>query len=88
MTDTTQKTPLEEHMHREMVRMLVMKQIFCPRNNTVLDVRTCVVFVDSDGDPRAVMSQSGYAELEPEQIETLKGMGIVVDEATVKPAEK
>lgn len=85
MTSTT-KSPLEQHMHEQLVRMLVQRAIFCPRTNAVLDVRTCVVFVDSDGDPRAVMSQAGYQDLitEPDRIERLREMGLVVDESTVK----
>jgi hypothetical protein len=79
--------PLEERMRKELVTYMVQRKIFCPVTNEVLDVRTCVVFLDDDGDPADVVSQAGYQHLKeyaPDKLETLKGMGYTVDESTVK----
>ena len=51
---------IEKKMRQELVRYLVQKTIFCPWKGTVLDMRTCVVMVDTDGDPAAVMSQEAW----------------------------
>ena len=52
-------------MLREMaVRHRVAKTISCPVTGTLLDVRTCVVVYDSDGDPAVVLSQAGYLILQ------------------------
>lgn len=76
---------LETHMRRQMVTMLVQRAIFCPNTGQVLDVRTCVVLVDTDGDPAYVLSQDGWRNLVAEGMEaTLAEKGITVDPATVK----
>lgn len=54
---------IENILRQELVKYLVQKHIFCPISNVVLDVRTCVVVLDSDGDPALVMSPKGYREL-------------------------
>ena len=54
---------IENILRQELVKYLVQKHIFCPINGVVLDVRTCVVVLDSDGDPALVMSPAGYREL-------------------------
>jgi hypothetical protein len=76
---------LQETVHREMVRHLVSKAITCPLTGAVLDVRSCVVLVDSDGDPVYVMSQTAWTLLTPEQVAALQAKGFVVDPATVRP---
>jgi len=54
---------IEDAVRRNMVRFLVQKAIFCPWSGEVLDYRTCVVMVDTDGDPVAVMSQSAWTQI-------------------------
>lgn len=78
---------LEERMRAELVRALVGRAIWCPVSQEVLDIRTCVVIADADGDPAVVLSQAGYATLvqdHPERIESLTDRGFKVDQATVK----
>lgn len=76
---------LEEHMRAQMVLGMVQRIIFCPNTGEVLDVRTCVVLVDKDGDPAYVLSQQGWKNLVNEgKVEWLKEHGITVDESTVK----
>lgn len=87
MAETT--NPLERMMRNELIKYLVQRKIFCPATKEVLDVRTCVVFLDKDGDPADVVSQAGWRLLRdehPEKVEQLKGMGYFVDETTVKEA--
>jgi hypothetical protein len=76
---------IEDHVRRELVRFLVQKTIFCPRTEVVLDIRTCVVILDSDGDPAFVMSQKGWAEIDadPAQVGWLADKGYAVDRDTV-----
>jgi len=55
---------LKDMIYKEWILGMVQKQIFCPINdNYVLDIRTCVVVLDPDGDPTMVMSPEGWAEL-------------------------
>lgn len=54
---------LESHFRKQMVLMLVQKHIFCPFSADVLDVDTCVVVLDSDGDPCRVMSPRAYTAI-------------------------
>jgi len=75
---------LQEIVHAEHVRYLVSRTITCPRTGEVLDVRTCVVLLDSDGDPLAVLSQAGWAELDADDVAHLARRGWTVDPATVK----
>lgn len=78
--------PLVEKMHRELVKYLVGKAITCPRSGAVLDYRTCVVFLDTDGDPTAVMSPDGYADMivtQPDTLPWLSEKGITPDPNTV-----
>ena len=51
---------LQTHVRRGWVKGLVQQRIFCPISQDVLDVRTCVVVLDEDDDPVAVMSPTGY----------------------------
>ena len=82
---------LQDTVRRNMVKFLVSKAITCPRTGEVLDARTAVVFVDSDGDPAAVMSQDGYTEFANEATAVgtspdarLAHLGLTVDPLTVK----
>lgn len=54
---------IENILRQNFVKYLVQKAIFCPISGDVLDVRTCVVVLDSDGDPSAVFSPRGYRQL-------------------------
>lgn len=45
-------------MHRQMVKALVQRNIFCPVTGEVLDMDTCTVILDSDGDPAMVFAPS------------------------------
>jgi hypothetical protein len=57
---------LIEHLHKGMILGLVQKHIFCPFSEQfegvtrILDVRTCVVVLDRDGDPSAVMAPEAW----------------------------
>lgn len=52
--------PLEDQMRKALLRSIVQRQIFCQLTGDLLDIRTCVVVLDSDGDPTAVFSPKGY----------------------------
>lgn len=84
---TTQPSfDLAAQFRAQLTRALVQRAIFCPVNGAVLDVRDCVVFVDRDGDPAAVVSPTGYQQLvdqNPERLETLAKTGITVDQTTI-----
>jgi hypothetical protein len=54
---------IETQVRKEWVRGLVQKAIFCPFGGEVLDVRTCVVVLDADNDPRMVISPQTYRRL-------------------------
>lgn len=43
-------------LERNLVRYLVQRTIFCPVSGDVLDVRSCAVIRDDDGDPVYVIS--------------------------------
>jgi hypothetical protein len=78
-------SPLVQHARRQLVRALVMRAIYCPRTGVVLDMRTCVVLNDRDGDPGIVLSQEGWATLPEEKRRILAEQhGLTVDESTVK----
>jgi hypothetical protein len=47
---------LKEAIYAEWILGMVQHAIFCPYFGTVLDVRTCSVMYDADGDPAQVMS--------------------------------
>jgi hypothetical protein len=66
------------------VRLLVQRAIVCPVTDEVLDVRTCVVLLDRDGDPRIVLSQAGYQERKDALTKSLGAQGWTVDEATIE----
>lgn len=50
---------MQTHVREQLVRYLVQRAITCPITGDVLDVRTCAVVLDSDGDPAAVFSPEG-----------------------------
>jgi hypothetical protein len=79
-------SPMIEHVRKELVRFLVSRTIFCPVTGELLDVRTCVVLNDPDGDPRYVLSQEGWRAVsaDPARVEKLTELGVTVDESTVK----
>lgn len=55
---------IETIVRKEMVKALVGRHIFDPfGGGQVLDVRTCVVVLDADGDPATVMSPETYTRL-------------------------
>lgn len=45
-------------VRRNMVKGLVQRTMFCQYTGTILDMDTCGVVVDSDGDPVQVISPS------------------------------
>jgi len=45
---------MEKTMRREMVRSLVMRRITCRFTGSILDMDTCAVILDGDGDPMDV----------------------------------
>lgn len=71
-------------VHAGMVRSLVMRAMTCPRSGEVLDVRTCVVLLDDDGDPTAVLSQRGWRTLPDDIRADLTTAGVTVDPTTVR----
>lgn len=77
---------LQTLMHGELLRLIVARQITCPRTGEVLDVRTCVVLLDADGDPAAVLSQKGWQEIAQDTaiLANLGVKGLAVDLATVR----
>ena len=54
-----------------MIRYLVQYFIFCPVTGRVLDERTCLVILDSDGDPVRVLDPSTRPNLNPDDLEAL-----------------
>lgn len=76
---------VEDHVRRELVRMLVSRTMTCPRTGALLDMRDCVVLLDSDGDPAYVLSQKGWAQIVEEGSDELLRVqsGLVPDPATV-----
>lgn len=52
--------PLLDNFRKGMIRAMVQKAIFCTVSGDLLDIRTCVVVLDADGDPAAVFSPEGY----------------------------
>lgn len=78
---------LVDTMRTELVRHLVSHLITCPATGEVLDMDTCVVFVDADGDPAAVVSQTGYRQIlaeRPATIDILAAKGLTLDTDTVQ----
>ena len=49
---------LENRLRDNMIRSMVQHAIFCEYTQEVLDYRTCIVFLDADGDPMTVVSPS------------------------------
>lgn len=47
---------LESMLRRNVVRYLVQRDIFCQVSGEVLDIDTCWVILDPDGDPHSVVS--------------------------------
>lgn len=79
-------SPMVDMMRKRLVEYLVQKTIFCPVTGTVLDVRTCVVILDRDSDPAAVLSQRGWDLLQeyPDRLAKLAEAGMAVDPSTVR----
>ena len=71
---------LEEILRAEMVKYLVQKTIFCPNTGQLLDIRTCVILNDTDGDPTAVLSPDGWNNISADNRELLAERGITVDD--------
>lgn len=71
---------LEEILRAEMVKYLVQKTIFCPNTGQLLDTGTCVILNDTDGDPIAVLSPAGWANISPNSRELLTERGITIDD--------
>lgn len=77
---------LRERVYRSLVQHLVTRNITCLRTGNVLDVRTCVVFVDSNDEPSIVMSPEGYldmVETQPDALERLAENGLRPDPDTI-----
>ena len=67
----------EQTIRQNFVKFLVQQKIFCPVTGDVLDVRTCVVILDADGDPTQVISPRAYRELLDASERT--GLGILAE---------
>lgn len=68
---------IETTFRRGMVLSMVQRSIFCRFTGDVLDVRTCAVLVDVDGDPESVMSPAAadMIESDPDTMATLASKG-------------
>jgi hypothetical protein len=55
---------LKDAIYAEWILGMVQRAIFCPYTGSVLDVRTCTVLYDADGDPAQVMSPEAGKRLE------------------------
>lgn len=78
---------LLEHFRKGMVRGLVQMHITCPLSGDILDMDTCVVILDSDGDPCRVFSQrawKGVTDLAEQIGVPPLAEGYTVDESTVR----
>jgi hypothetical protein len=53
----------EEPMRKMLLHSIVTRQIFCRLTGDVLDVDTCVVVLDADGDPCSVFSPRGFQQM-------------------------
>lgn len=51
-------TSMQEIVDTEMIRHLVSRDITCVHTGRVLDVRTCLVIRDAEGDPAMVLDPS------------------------------
>lgn len=73
-------TELINLMHERMIRHLVQLAITCPLTGAVLDVRTCAVLTDADGDPIAVLSPEAAQQItaNPSQTATLRARGVTL----------
>ena len=69
---------LETLLREQMVTWLISKAITCPVSGALLDVQTCVVLVDADGDPARVLSPEGWKTLaaRPGALDTLATFGL------------
>jgi hypothetical protein len=84
--------PFRAKMTETLLRSIVGRTMFCPVSGRTLDFRTCVVFVDNDGDPSQVLSQEGWATLVSatekhtglDAAEVLAGQGVFLDRSSVK----
>jgi hypothetical protein len=70
---------LVAHVDFEWIRGLVMRAIFCPVTGESLDVRTCHVFRDEDGDPVAVIAPGAYARLDADRLAVITAAGWTLD---------
>lgn len=72
-------------VHRKIVEALVGRCLgICTRTGDSFDVRTAVVLLDRDGDPAAVLSQRGWADIVRAcEVERLQRAGLTADPATV-----
>lgn len=66
---------LQETIWQSLVRYLVQRDITCRLTGKVLDMDTCVVFVDADGDPAQVYHESVRPALIPEILASLEAKG-------------
>lgn len=55
---------MQQIIDDELIRHLVAREITCPRTGKVLDMRTCLVIRDGDGDPIAVLDPSVADDVE------------------------
>ena len=50
-----------DQIRNNYIKYLVQRQIWCPiTQEDILDVRTCVVILDGNGDPETVYSPAGW----------------------------
>lgn len=71
---------LKEMMDERMIQFLVQKTIMCPITGKVLDMDTCAVVRDRDGDAVAVYAPEVLDALDDEKTETLAAKGYVVEQ--------
>lgn len=73
--------PLRDHVDFEMIRHLVGRNLgICPvTGRTDVDVRTCWVLRDSDGDPHMVMSPGAWDTVSEENRAFIRAQGYTLD---------
>jgi len=75
-------TELMDTIRAGWITSLVQKTITCPNTGKVLDVRTCVVLNDREGDPYAVLSPEDWDRISnsPATVAFLAQYGISASE--------
>lgn len=68
---------IESTVRRNMVRSLVQRDITCNYTGQILDMDTCAVLIDADGDPFAVLAPEAadVIEANPDAVAKIEALG-------------